>query len=229
MIKHVILSLLLISPAVAQDPMPPVPLPVVQASLEAPGVSGTGKRNDPYLFTTSTKCALRLTGTAPAAVWDTSDAPTDFEVLGQVAIFSLSEPGTYLVYVRGENWHAKCWFTIQSGTDPPPPEDSISKRVKTALTGADAKADAAKFGAVCTELAKALEAGRINRLAGMATSLKAGLDAVGWVQGKYPGMSTLAGELFGVNVPDKPLDAETTARFVKQLKLISTACEEVSR
>ncbi len=229
MIKHVILSLLLISPAAAQNPMPPVPLPVVQASLEAPGVSGTGKRNDPYLFTTSTKCALRLTGPAPAAVWDTSDAPTDFEVLGQVAIFSLSEPGTYVVYVRGESWHSKCWFTIQSGTDPPPPEDNISQRVKAALVGSDAKTDAAKFGAVCTELAKALDAGSISRLAGMASSLKAGLDAVGWVPGKYPGMSTLAGELFGVDVPDRPLDVETKTRFVKHLKLISKACEEVSR
>ena len=209
--------------------MPPVPLPVIQASLEAPGVPGTGKRNDPYLFTTSTKCALRLSGSVSDAVWDTSDAPTDFEVLGQVAIFSLSEPGTYVVYVRGDTWHSKCWFTIQSRSDPPPPDDGITRRVKAALTGADARTDAARFGAVCTELAKALEAGSITRLSQMGSSLKAALDAVGWVPGKYPAMSVLAGELFGANVPDTDLDAETRARFVKQLKLISKACEEVSR
>jgi hypothetical protein len=209
--------------------MPPVPPPVVEASLVAPGVPGTGQRNDPYLFTASTKCAIRLTGPAPNAVWDISDAPTDFEVIGQVAIFSLSEPGTFLVYVRGEGWHSKCWFQIKSGTDPPIVEDSIAKRVKSALVGPDAKADAARFSAVCGELSKALEAGSITRLAAMATSLKAGLDAVGWVPGKYPGMSTLAGELFGVDVPDKPLDADTKAQFTKQLKLISKACEEVSK
>lgn len=229
MFKHIFLTLLIISPAMAQDPMPPVPLPVAQASLEAPGVSGTGKRNDPYLFTTSTKCALRLTGTAADAVWDTSDAPNDFEVFGQVAIFSLSEPGTYVVYVRGDHWHAKCWFTIRSAVDPPPVEDSIIRRVKGAMVGGNAKADAIKFGAVCGELAKALEAGSVTRLAGMASSLKAGLDAVGWVPGKYPGMSALAGDLFGVDVPDRALDADTRTRFVTQLKLISKACEEVSR
>ena len=229
MIRFTLMYLFLLSPALAQDPMPPVPLPVVKASLEAPGVPGSGERNDPYLFTTSTTCAIRLTGTANNAVWDASDAPTDFEVIGQVAIFSLSEPGTYLVYVRGDGWHAKCWFQIQSGIDPLPPENSIAKRVKGAMVGPTAKADAARFGAVCIELAKAIEAGSITRLAAMATSLKAGLDAVGWVPGKYPGMSGLAGELFGVDVPDRVLDAETKARFVKQLKLISQACEEVSK
>lgn len=229
MFKSISLYFLLLSPALAQVPMPPVPLPVVKASLEAPDVPGSGKRNDPYLFTPSTKCAIRLTGAAENAVWDLSDAPTDCEVLGQVAIFSLSEPGTYLLYVRGDGWHSKCWFTIHSATDPPHVEDSITKRVKTALTGADAKADAARFGAVCGELARALESGKITRLAAMASSLKAGLDAVGWVPGKYPGMSQLAGELFGVDVPDRVLDAETKMRFVNQLKLISKACEEVSK
>lgn len=229
--KHVLCFLLLSSRVLAQAPMPPDPQPVVQASLAAPDVAGTGKRNDPYLFTTSSKCAIRLTGAAVQnAVWDTSDAPTDFEVLGQVAIFSLSEPGTYVVYVRGENWHTKAWFTIQAGQTPPPVDDisNISKRVKSALAGPDAKTDAAKFGAVCSELAKALDAGTITRLSGMETSLKAALDAVGWSQGKYPALSKLAGELFGEKVPDKPLDTELKSKFAKQLRQIAQACEEVS-
>ena len=108
--RHVFLFFALISPALAQSPMPPVPLPVLQASLVAPEVPGSGRRNDPYLFTTSTKCAIRLTGAADNAVWDISDAPADCEVIGQVAIFSLSEPGSFVIYVRGDGWHSKCWF-----------------------------------------------------------------------------------------------------------------------
>lgn len=226
--KHVLLFLLLISPAAAQDPPPPTPPPVAQAALVAPGASGTGKRDDPYLFTTATKCVLRLTGSATDAVWDQSDAPADFEVLGQVGVFSLAEPGLYVVYVRGDTWHVKSWFQIQSSQDPPP-RDTLARRVKGALAGPDAKVDAARFGAVCGELAKALDAGGIQQLAGMESSLKAGLDAVGWKSGKYPALSTLAGELFGAGVPDRPLDADTRTQFARQLRVIATACEEVAR
>lgn len=117
--------------------------------------------------------------------------------------------------------------------DPPlPVEDPITRRVKAALLGPDAKADASKFSAVCSELAKALDANQIARLADLETKMKAGLDAVGWVPGKYPDMSKLAGELFGgtpggEGVADRALTADDKATFSKNLKAIAAACAAV--
>ena len=113
-----------VMPLRAADP-PPVNPPTPEQDLSvlvAPkGVSGTGKKLDPYVFTTSTRCLLRLTGQNKDVVFDIEDAPSDIEIIeNRYASFSLYEPGLYQLTAHGGAVYSKVWFQIKSGTDPPP-------------------------------------------------------------------------------------------------------------
>lgn len=214
----------------ADEPTPaPVPIPAAETPLiVAPKeVTGTGKRSDPFVFDVGTKCYLRLTGSTAKADWDLEDAPPDAEAFERLLIFSLAVPGDYVVWVNWTDGSAKAWFRVKGANGPPAPVDEITRRVRDAFSGPDGKADAVKFRAACEGLAAALEAGKVTRLLQMEAALKAGLDAVGWQQGKYPDLSNLAGELWGADVPDGAIDTATKAKFIGQLKAICTACQGV--
>lgn len=231
MFRTCLLFLLLASPALGQDPEPtPAPIPPVAAAIVAPkGVEGDGTEESPFVFNVGDKGDLRLVGVTGKVKWTLKNAPADTEVLADMRLwFPTKITKRYVVSAAWMNGAEPdgglVWFEIKgSGPSPPPVvEDSITSRVKAALAGQ--KADADKFASACIEVAKPLEVGTITRLAVMESSLKAALDAVGWVPGKYPDLSKLAGELFGKNVPDRDLTADERATFVRQLRLISTAC-----
>lgn len=58
----------------------------------------------------------------------------------------------------------------------------------------------------------------------MGTALK----ATGWPVGRYPDISKLMGELFGVDVSDRPLGVDERKKITEQLTTISAAAAEVS-
>lgn len=223
MIRYLAILLLLAGPVLADEPSPTDDLSVIVASS---GVSGTGKRNDPYLFTSDTKCALRLTGKSAAVKWDLDDFPSDAEAFDRIVIFSLAQPGTYLALVQFDGGYAKAWFEIRAGAGPPPtPQNTITTRVKTSLAGQPK--DAATFGVVCEELAKALDAGTIVKQSNFESSMKAALTSVSWQVGKYADLSKLTSELFDRGDKDWTLTAEDKATFAKHLRTIAEACKGV--
>ena len=124
------LAILILSvPPVLGDepkPVPPVPQPTpvpVISIVASKDISGTGKKKDPYVFTSSTKCLLRLSVPSDSVKWDVDDAPSDVEILdNRFVAFSLYEAGTFQVTAYGEGVYSKVWFTIKSGTDPPAPQ-----------------------------------------------------------------------------------------------------------
>lgn len=220
-----ILFLLLLIPlaALADDPVAPVAAPAIVASKD---VTGTGTRSDPFVFDSKVKPLLRIVGAPEPVEWDTKNCPTDTEAIGNVLIFSLSEPGEYITYAGFGTKHETAWFVIKSGTDPPKPEDpaaGLSRRVKTALAGNPQ--DAVKFAAVMDSLNEALPT--INRLGEFESKMAKGLTAVNWPVGAYPDLSRLAGDLFGKQVADRALTAEDRAEFAASLKALSAACKAV--
>lgn len=111
-------SLWAADPAPVDSPTPEQDLSVLVAPKE---VSGTGKKLDPYVFTISTRCILRLTGQNTGVVFDVDDAPSDIEIIdNRYASFSLYEPGLYQLTAHGGSVYSKVWFQIKTGTDPPP-------------------------------------------------------------------------------------------------------------
>ena len=225
MIRFVAILLLLGSPAFADDPTPVDDLSVIVAPKEC---SGTGKRADPFVFTSGTKCVLRLTGKSATVVFDLEDAPPDAEAIDRVLIFSLAEPGDYLVIATFDGGFAKAWFRIAGPNGPPAPvENSITTRVKAALSGQ--AEDASKFGAVCSELAKALDDGKIAKQSNFESAMAAGLSGVSWPKGKYGDLTKLTSELFDHSENDWTLTADDKAMFAKHLRTIAAACQGVSK
>ncbi len=107
----------------AADPPPmnpPTPEQDLSVLIAPKEVTGTGKKLDPFLFTTSTRCYLKLTGENSGVAFDLEDAPADTEIIeNRYAVFSLSEPGLYQLTAYGGSIYSKVWFQIKSGTDPP--------------------------------------------------------------------------------------------------------------
>jgi len=222
-LKIAVISLGILATAIVvrgEDPTPAEPV----AFTASANVTGTGKRSDPFMFDVTTKPVLKLTGAAADLQWDTEDGPADIEAIGNVLVFSVAEPGEYVVFATWTGGKAKAWFRI-GPRGPPAPVDQITSRVRAALTGhVD---DAKVFATACDALAASLEADEIKTLGAMEDALAAGLKANKWPQGKYPDLSKLAGELFGSGVPDGPIDAAAKSRFIADLKTISKACGAV--
>lgn len=108
-------------PVFGDDPPPLVPTPAPSMLIAPKEVSGTGKKADPFVFTVSTRCVLTLTGSPTNVVFDVDDAPSDIEILdNKYATFSLFENGLFQLTAHGGDVYSKVWFTIKSGTDPPP-------------------------------------------------------------------------------------------------------------
>lgn len=125
MIRSLSITVLLLvgSAVLADDPAPP-PQPMPPVLIAPKEVSGTGTKSDPYIFTTSTRCILELTGTVAdlqTVKWDKDDAPSDTEIIaGRYASFSLYQTGLFQLTAHGGDIYSKVWLQIKSGTDPPP-------------------------------------------------------------------------------------------------------------
>ncbi len=116
-------SLWAADPPPVNPPTPGQDLSVLVAPKE---VSGTGKKLDPFVFTTSTRCILRLTGQNTGVVFDIDDAPSDIEIIdNRYASFSLYQPGLFQLTAHGGTIYSKVWFQIKSGTDPPEPKPPV--------------------------------------------------------------------------------------------------------
>lgn len=116
---------LCVTSAWAADPAPvapPIPEQDLSVLVAPNGVSGTGKKLDPFVFTASTRCLLRLTGPNTGVEFDIDDAPADIEMIdNRYASFSLHESGLFQLTAHGGAIYSKVWFQIKSGTDPPAP------------------------------------------------------------------------------------------------------------
>jgi hypothetical protein len=182
------LSLWLGSFAFADDPQPtPAPVPAVMpAVIAGKDVTGTGKRADPFVFDQSTKCVLRLIGTAADVRWTMDDAPPDIEVIGNAMVFSLASPGEYVVFASWDDGAVVAWLKIKGPNGPP--VDDLASKLKAALTGPDAKQDAAKLSGMCAAMADAIQAGKLKTMADWDVAWKLAQQTNMWPAGKYPAM-----------------------------------------
>ena len=114
----------------------PTPARVIVAGK---GVTGTGKRADPFVFDSSTtKCVLRLMGAGGDVQWDLEDSPTDAEVIGGACwCFRCRNRVTMWCGPRGL-MAEQSPVSDQGANGPPPPVDEIVRRVGCVF-GPDAK------------------------------------------------------------------------------------------
>ena len=240
MIQRILLLFLLLPVIPAWADPPPGPLKV---TITGPaGATGDGSRQSPFVFACGAKGKLTVTTDAEIVSWVLDDAPLETEVLpgDRLLWFPTDAPGLYVVFLSASKLTpmeagppgaittgTRCWLEIKGpdGPAPTPSTKTIAERVRAALTGPEAKADAVKFEASITAVADALEQQKIRDTGQMESALQAALEANNWVTGRYPKLSKLLGELFGEDVPVKTFTAETRLKTVGQLREISAACK----
>lgn len=202
--------------------------PLIAASSD---VKGTGKRSDPFVFDQSTKCVLKITGAMDMVEWDLEDAPASTEVIDRIVIFSLSDPGDYLIIAHGPSMYAKCWFRVKGPNGPPAPVSPISTiptKLKASLVGPDVKTDANKLAGLVSATADALQAGQYQSMKELNAAWKAGQAATQWPANKYVGMP----DIIRLAIP--PVDEKTVispamrVEFVAALRVIEKTAKEVA-
>lgn len=224
-IRYLAILLLLSGPVLAAEPDPTDDRSVIVASA---GVSGTGKRNDPYLFTSDTKCALRLTGKSDAVKWDLDDFPSDAEAFDRIVIFSLAQPGTYLALVQFEGGYAKAWFEIRSGAGPPPVVNTLASKLRAALTGPDAAKDAVQFAAIMRGVADQAEISKPATHKPLKAMWDATLKGAGWPAGKYPLLPDVGRLAIPTAEETTPIDATQLAAIVANLRVLQKTAEAIA-
>ena len=222
----VLLLLLLGSPAFADDLTPVDDLSVIVAPKEC---SGTGKRADPFVFTSGTKCVLRLTGKSATVVFDLEDAPPDAEAIDRVLIFSLAEPGDYLVIATFDGGFAKAWFTIKGANGPPPPPQNVlAAKLKAALVGADAKTDAVKFAEAMRGVADSIEKTPPKVHKTLMAIWNTTLDAVEWPAKKYPLLPEVGRLAIPTADETTAIDAAQLSQIIMNLRLLQKTAEGIA-
>lgn len=225
MIRYLAILLLLVSPVLAADPTPADDLSVIVASA---GVSGTGKRNDPFVFDASTKCALRLTGKSAAVKWDLEDCPNDTEAIDRVLIFSLGQPGTYVVWAQCDNMTAKAWFEVRSGAGPPPVVNTLASKLRSALSGPDAAKDAVQFAAIMRGVADQAEISKPATYKPLKAMWDATLKGAGWPAGKYPLLPDVGRLAIPTAEENTPIDPAQLAAIVANLRVLQKTAEAIA-
>lgn len=206
------LFLLLADPAPAPAPSPAiVPLVPQQDSQQ------TGERKTPFVFTSSTIPCLTIDKTP--VTWHLKDAPPSSIAKENLLLFSLADPGEYVVYATFEGGTSLVWIVIPPSTGPPLP-DTLATRVKAALPPGP---DRIIFRSTLTALTSELDASRVPDVKTLYTKLEAGLSANKWPTNKYPKLTDLFGELFGVAKPgsdlvDQPAVSNTLKTVIKALE-----------
>lgn len=225
MIRTLAILLLLGSPAFADDPTPVDDLSVIVAPKEC---SGTGKRADPFVFNSGTKCVLRLTGKSATVAFDLEDAPPDAEAIDRVLIFSLAEPGDYLVIATFDGGFAKAWFRIAGPNGPPAPVNALAARLRVALAGADAAKDAVQFVEIVRGVADQIEASPPKVHKSLKALFATTLTATGWPAGKYPQLPDLWRSVIPSADETKEVTAAELADIVASMRLLQKTGEAIA-
>lgn len=226
MLRYLCVFAFLCSPVLADDPVP-TPVQDLSVIVADKAVTGTGKRNDPFVFDSSTKCILKLTGASAAVAWDTEDCPTSSEVIDRLLIFSLAEPGTYVVYARFDNGSAKAWFEIKGANGPPQPINALAARLRVALAGADAKADAVQFAAIMRGIADATEANPPTTHKPLKALWDSTLKSNAWPTGKYPLLPDVGRLAIPTADETMAIDAVQLAAIVANLRTLQKTAEAI--
>lgn len=227
MLRYLCVFAFLCSPVLANDPAP-TPVQDLSVIVADKAVTGSGKRNDPFVFDSSTKCILKLTGASAAVAWDTEDCPTSSEVIDRLLIFSLAEPGTYVVYARFDNGSAKAWFEIKGANGPPQPVNALAAKLKAALTGPDAKADAVQFTAIVRGVADQIEANPPKVHKSLKALFTTTLGGTGWPAGKYPQLPDLWRSILPSVDETKEITQAELRELVAAMRLLQKTGESIA-
>lgn len=226
MFRSLTILLLGAGSALASDPAPtPADPSVITASKE---VSGTGKRQDPFVFDSSTKCVLRLTGPVAGIQFDLEDAPTNTEVIDRALIFSLAEPGLFQIIAHGPNCYSKVWFEIKGSNGPPSPVNALATQLRAALAGDNARSDAARLHGMTGALADALEAGQFTNYGQMHAAWKATQAANKWPAGLYPKLPDVIRLAIPTAEETVALDASNTPAILANLRILEATAKSIS-
>jgi len=228
--KHrLLLSLCLLcvplaGPLLAEDP---APMPMQDLSvIVAPDseVTGTGTRQDPLHFTGNTLGVLELTGTSKGVRWKLRDAPPKTIVRDRLAIFPQGISGEYVLAADWDGGSSElCWIriTAQDGPRPPPsPVNAIVAKLKAALIGPDAKADAAKLAGLCGGFADAVESGRFATYKELFAAWKDSQAAAKWPTGKYPAIPDVIRLAIPTADETTPVNSTNSPSIISNLRLI---------
>ena len=232
----IVLSLLVPTATLADDPAPPSPPPAIM--FVGPGEGADGSPEKPFLYEQGDKGKLGISIPdelkAKAKIkWKLDQAPADTEPIGlDLLWFPTNVPNRYLV-MSGVQWDGdfvvlSAWLEIKgSGPSPPSPnpDSALTARVLKGFTGQDKailSADAKKFKSATVALLPQIP--NLKTVLELQDALDATLQAVQWPKGRYGDLSNLAGELAGDGGKDRPLDA---ARATSILTIVGKACDAV--
>lgn len=214
------------------------PKPVPETQINAPGgVQGKGTRDSPYVFSLGAKGDLRLATATEKVAWLLDDAPVDTEVLGdgKRLWFPTDSPGVYLAFASWGTTDkpegAKVWFEIKGPNGPPTPVNAIAAKLKTVLTGPDAKVDASKLAGLCSAIADVIEAGQFKSMGELGSAWKAAQAGSQWPANKYPGMPDVI--RMAIPVVDETagpvlIDNDKRLAFVQNLRVIEKTARSIA-
>ena len=196
----------------------PAPAPAIVPLVPQQDSQQTGERKTPFVFTSSTIPCLTIEAQKPVT-WHLKDAPPSAIPRDNLLLFSLADPGEYVVYATFEGGTSLVWIVIPPSTGPPLP-DTLSERVRKALPPGP---DRIIFRATLTALTTELDSSRIPDVKTLYTKLEAGLTANKWPTNKYPKLTDLFGELFGTAKPgtelvDQPAVSNSLKTVIKALE-----------
>lgn len=217
-LKIAVISLGILATAIAVRGDEPTPAEPVAFTASA-NVTGTGKRSDPFIFDVTTKPVLKLSGAASDLQWDTEDGPTDIEAIGNVLVFSVAEPGEYVVFATWTGGKAKAWFRI-GPRGPPTPVNALVSQLRAALVGPSATADAKKLASMTAALADAIQAGEFKDHGQMVDAWKSVQTSLKWPEGVYPAMPDVMRKAIPTMPRTTVLTPEFAAETVANLRVL---------
>jgi len=212
----------------------------------SPDTQGTGTRDDPHVFDTSTPCILSLPPSATKVTWHLKDGPPGaFVLTPNLVAFTLAEPrDDYVVHATWLDADATTvssslvWVSVRSpspgpGPGPSPLVPALAKRVNAAFVGQPPETilkDKDIFASTLTALVQEIDAGNVTKVSILYAKLDAGLKANKWTPQRYPDITALFGEMFGGSiggpgVPDATLSPEWATRTSADLNIIIKALQ----
>jgi len=227
MFRTFVCLLLIAGPAWADDP---VPIPAKAVLIVSKGISGDGTQKSPFVFRQGVKGRIELKTAAVKVAWNLDDCPagddpTEINSGEKGILFATLEPGTYHAIAACQDGESltvvHAWFAIQGAGPPPPPEADLSRRLRAALVGADAKTDALKLSKACAGVADAFEATPPVTQGELVAAWKAAITAVQWPPGKYPDMPDVIRLAMPPAEDKSPVTTEQRTAVVNNLRTLA--------
>lgn len=221
------------------DEPPPVPIGPLKAALSvSKGVPGDGTHKSPFVFRQGVKGRIEMKSDAAGnVVWNLDDCPagddpTEITTGGRGILFATVEPGVYHAMAACQDGTSiliiHAWFEIKGSGPAPPPEADLSKRLRAALTGPDAKADALKLAKICQGVADSFSAATPGTAGEVVAAWKAAYQAVSWPGGKYPDIP----EVIRVAIPPvdekTKLTADQLAAIISNLRTLAATADLIA-